>query len=46
MNYVVEFSSYFVVIDISSKDKKNVSMTIRNKQKLMKEYYAYKGSLL
>lgn len=46
MNYVVEFSSYFVVINISSKDKKNVSMTIRNKQKLMKEYYAYKGSLL
>ncbi len=46
MNYIVEFTSYFVVIDISSKDRKNVSMTIRNKPKLQKAYYVYKGSLL
>ena len=46
MDYISEFSPYFVVLNTSSQTKTNISMTVRNKRDLQKKYYAYKGSLL
>jgi LytTr DNA-binding domain. len=46
MDYIEEFTSYFVVIYTSYKTKKNVSMTVRKKKELQKKYYSYKGSIL
>ncbi|WP_294242264.1 LytR/AlgR family response regulator transcription factor [Pseudobutyrivibrio sp.] len=46
MDYISEFSPYFVVLNTSSQTKTNISMTVRNKRDLHKKYYAYKGSLL
>lgn len=46
MDYIDEFTAYFIVIYIGHRTKKNVSMTVRNKKELQKKYYSYKGSLL
>lgn len=42
MDYIIEIGSYNIIASIGSQTKRKVSMTVRNKKDIQKQYYLYK----